>query len=88
MLKIEILIRTEETVFSEYTHVESGSLSLLPRPGILKAFARLFFPPSGANVVMYSSKPTRAAETYTFRKHTHDNVCAFHVCLCDVASLW
>ncbi len=45
-----------------YTHVESGSLSLLPRPGILKAFARLFFPPSGAKAVMYSSKPTRAAD--------------------------
>lgn len=44
------------------THVESGSLSLLPRPGILKAFARLFFPPSGAKAVMYSSKPARAAD--------------------------
>lgn len=43
------------------THVESGSLSLLPRPGILKAFARLFLPPSGARAVMYSSKPARAA---------------------------
>lgn len=49
------------------THVESGSLSLLPRPGILKAFARLFFPPSGAKAVMYSSKPARAAE----HQHMH-----------------
>lgn len=46
-----------------YTHIESGSLSRLPRPGILKALARLFFPPSGAKAVMYSSKPTRAADS-------------------------
>lgn len=55
-----------------HTHVESGSLSLLPRPGILKAFARLFFPPSGAKTVIYSSKPTRAADNRQFdvnKKH-------------------
>lgn len=54
------------------THVESGSLSLLPRPGILKAFARLFFPPSGAKAVMYSSKPTRAADNRQYEENkTH-----------------
>ncbi len=56
------------------THVESGSLSLLPRPGILKAFVRLFFPPSGAKAVMYSSKPTRAAQIRQIdmsKKHKH-----------------
>lgn len=50
------------------THVESGSLSRLPRPGILKAFARLFFPPSGGRALMYSSKPTRAAGDMQFDK--------------------
>lgn len=55
-----------------HTHVESGSLSLLPRPGILKAFVRLFFPPSGAKAVMYSSKPTRAADNRQFdNKNKH-----------------
>lgn len=53
------------------THVESGSLSLLPRPGILKAFARLFFPPSGAKAVMYSSKPTGAADSRFDNNETH-----------------
>lgn len=62
------------------THVESGSLSRLPRPGILKALARIFFPPSGAKVVMYSSKLISAAkqssrgfdknETYLDKIHT------------------
>lgn len=52
-----------------WTHVESGSLSRLPRPGILKAFARLFFPPSGAKAVMYSSKPARATGHLTKMKN-------------------
>ena len=55
-----------------HTHVESGSLSLFPRPGILKAFARLFLPPSGAKAVMYSSNPARAADNNTHTLYHHE----------------
>lgn len=85
-MNIKILFHTTRTVegisfffFYEVciylcTHVESGSLSLLPRPGILKALARFFFPPSGAKVVMYSSKLIRAANSRGFDNNkTHSD---------------
>lgn len=40
------------------THVESGSLSLFPKPGILKALARLFLLFSDTREDRYSSNPT------------------------------
>lgn len=89
-------IRIEENSICACTHVESGSLSLLPRPGILKAFARLFFPPSGAKAVMYSSKPTRAADSRRFdNNETHsENIqtpiyAHWHTSTrCCIVSLW